>query len=55
MIAGYGYPGDTRDSEIFAFGETLVGQAATEGSRIHLTDVPAGYVRISSALGSCAR
>ncbi len=53
MIAGYGYPGGTtRDSETFAFGETLVGQAAAEGSRIHLTDVPAGYVRISSALGS---
>jgi signal transduction histidine kinase/HAMP domain-containing protein/CheY-like chemotaxis protein len=52
MIAGYGYPGGTRDGEAFAFGETLVGQAAAEGSRIHLTDVPAGYVRISSALGS---
>jgi signal transduction histidine kinase/HAMP domain-containing protein/CheY-like chemotaxis protein len=52
MIAGYGHPGGTRDGEVFAFGETLVGQAASEGSRIHLTDVPAGYVRISSALGS---
>jgi signal transduction histidine kinase/HAMP domain-containing protein/CheY-like chemotaxis protein len=52
MIAGYGYPGGTHDSETFAFGETLVGQAAVEGCRIHLTDVPAGYVRISSALGS---
>ena len=51
MIASYGYPtgGDTGS---FAFGETLVGQAAAEGSRIHLTDVPAGYVTISSALGS---
>ena len=53
MIAGYGYPGGTtRDSETFAFGERLVGQAAAEGSRIHVTDVPAGYLRISSALGS---
>jgi signal transduction histidine kinase/HAMP domain-containing protein len=52
MIAGYGHPGATRDGETFAFGETLIGQAAVEGSRIHLTDVPAGYVRISSALGS---
>ncbi|HST64187.1 MAG TPA: ATP-binding protein, partial [Mycobacteriales bacterium] len=53
MIAGYGYPGGgdgAKDS--FAFGETLVGQAAAEGTRIHLTDVPAGYVTISSALGS---
>jgi len=52
MIAGYGYPAGTRDGETFAFGETLVGQAAAEGSRIHVVDVPAGYVRISSALGS---
>ena len=50
-IASYGYPGGT-GAERFAFGETLVGQAAAEGSRIRLTDVPAGYVTISSALGS---
>ena len=51
MIAGYGYPGEGV-KESFAFGETLVGQAAAEGTRIHLTNVPAGYVAISSALGS---
>jgi signal transduction histidine kinase/HAMP domain-containing protein/CheY-like chemotaxis protein len=50
MIASYGYPAGTRNR--FAFGETLVGQAAAEGKRIHLTDVPAGYVQISSALGA---
>ena len=49
-IASYGYPAGT-GSESFAFGETLVGQAAAEGTRIHLTDVPAGYVVISSGLG----
>jgi signal transduction histidine kinase/HAMP domain-containing protein/CheY-like chemotaxis protein len=52
MIASYGYPGGPGGTESFAFGETLVGQAAEEGIRIHLTNVPAGYVRISSALGS---
>ena len=51
MIASYGYPAGA-GTESFAFGETLVGQAAAEGSRIHLSDVPAGYVMISSALGS---
>src|SRR5258705_194576 len=51
MIASYGYPGGQAPSDSFAFGETLVGQAAEEGTRIHLGNVPAGYVRIYSALG----
>ncbi len=50
MIASYGYP--ARRGDRFAFGETLVGQAAAEGKRIHLTSVPAGYVQISSSLGA---
>jgi signal transduction histidine kinase/HAMP domain-containing protein/CheY-like chemotaxis protein len=50
MIASYGYPPGGPDR--FAFGETLVGQAAAEGKRIHLTSVPAGYVQISSSLGA---
>ncbi len=50
MIASYGYPPGAADR--FAFGETLVGQAAAEGKRIHLTTVPAGYVQISSSLGA---
>ncbi|HEU4346242.1 MAG TPA: HAMP domain-containing protein [Actinoplanes sp.] len=48
-IASYGYP--PGGAERFAYGETLVGQAAAEGKRIHLTSVPAGYVQISSSLG----
>jgi signal transduction histidine kinase/HAMP domain-containing protein/CheY-like chemotaxis protein len=52
MIASYGYPASGQAPDRLALGETLVGQAASEGKRIHLTDVPAGYVRISSALGS---
>ena len=50
MIASYG--GQPRSGDlILAFGETLVGQAAEEGKRILLDAVPAGYVKISSALG----
>ena len=50
MIASYGQP--PHDGPVtVAFGETLVGQAAEEGKRILLDSVPAGYVRISSALG----
>src|SRR5437762_2041226 len=35
----------------FKFGEGLVGQAALEKQRILLTDVPYGYVKVSSGLG----
>jgi len=55
MIASYGWPAGPDAPAVperVAFGETLVGQAAAEGRRIHLTTVPAGYVRISSSLGS---
>jgi signal transduction histidine kinase/HAMP domain-containing protein/CheY-like chemotaxis protein len=52
MIASYGYPPRLGDGPVtLAFGETLVGQAAAEGKRIHLTAAPPGYVRISSSLG----
>ena len=52
MIASYGYPARPAVPDHFAFGETLVGQSAAEGKRVHLTAVPAGYVRISSSLGA---
>nr|WP_280529296.1 CHASE3 domain-containing protein [Saccharibacillus endophyticus] len=34
------------------FGEGLIGRCALEGKILHLKDVPADYVKISSALGS---
>ncbi len=38
----------------YAVGESLVGQAAHERKRILVRDVPAGYVRVGSALGDAA-
>ncbi len=49
-VSGYGCDGRT-DDKGFAPGEGLAGQAAMERKVIVLSDIPAGYVRISSGLG----
>jgi len=38
----------------FAFGEGLVGQAAAEGKSLYLDDIPDGYIKIISGLGSAS-
>jgi signal transduction histidine kinase len=56
LIAGYGLPnsasqqGDTTPSQVL-IGQSLVGQVAKTRRPIILNEVPAGYVRISSAIG----
>ncbi|HEX6388150.1 MAG TPA: ATP-binding protein, partial [Solirubrobacteraceae bacterium] len=56
LRASYGYrpDGDDDGPLAFALGEGLVGQAALEARAITLADVPAGYIRIRSALGEAA-
>ncbi|WP_229068784.1 HAMP domain-containing protein [Actinoplanes sp. DH11] len=49
VVGSYGHSGAGRT---FAFGESLVGQAAAAKRRIVVNDVPAGYVTVSSSLGS---
>jgi len=52
LVASYGYT--PRHSEMpsrFAFGESLVGQAAFERETIAVTDLPEGYVKVGSGLG----
>ncbi|THU40529.1 response regulator [Niastella caeni] len=51
LFAAYGYKSDKNIITEFAIGEGLVGQVAFEKERIILTNVPANYIRISSALG----
>ena len=54
LLAGYAV--DDRDEvpNQFEIGQGLVGQCAKEKERILVTDVPSGYVRINSSLGSLA-
>ena len=55
MLAGYGRAALTPDGESgisFRLGDGLVGQVAAQRKQIHLTKVPAGYLRIGSGLGS---
>ncbi len=51
LIASYGYKARKNVANRFAFGESLVGQAALEKAPILVTEAPADYVRISSGLG----
>jgi HAMP domain-containing protein/CheY-like chemotaxis protein/signal transduction histidine kinase len=51
LFASYAYQERKSVSNVWRFGEGLVGQAALEGKRIVLSKVPADYIQISSALG----
>ncbi|HEY1199326.1 MAG TPA: HAMP domain-containing protein, partial [Niastella sp.] len=51
LFAAYGYKSDRNIQTEFSIGEGLVGQVAFEKERIILSNVPANYIRISSALG----
>ncbi|MFD0109113.1 HAMP domain-containing protein [Streptomyces sp. NPDC127164] len=51
LVGSYGYPEDSARPTRFAFGRTLVGQAARSRRTIVVDEVPSGYVTISSGLG----
>lgn len=50
-VAAFGIPSDASVPEGFTQREGLLGQAASEGEILTLTDVPDGYLTIGSALG----
>ncbi|MFD5101458.1 HAMP domain-containing protein [Streptomyces albidochromogenes] len=55
LIGSYGHPGDASDAPRpvrFRFGQSLVGQAARSRRTIAIDELPAGYITISSGLGS---
>jgi HAMP domain-containing protein/CheY-like chemotaxis protein len=52
LFASYAYQERKMVSNVWRFGEGLVGQAALEGKRILLANVPSDYIQISSALGA---
>jgi CheY-like chemotaxis protein/CHASE3 domain sensor protein len=49
-IASYAFPPGSEGDE-FRPGDGLIGQAVKENRLLHITDVPANYLRISSSLG----
>ncbi|MFD5312639.1 HAMP domain-containing protein [Streptomyces ardesiacus] len=51
LVGSYGYPEDTARPTRIAFGRTLVGQAARGRRTIVVTELPPGYLTISSGLG----
>src|SRR5271169_1661401 len=50
-IAGYGLPADKAVPIQYRLGQSLIGQAARSKRSIVVTDLPEGYVKISSGLG----
>ena len=54
LIAGYGVRADIEAPGQVMLGQSLIGQVAKTKKPIVLTDVPAGYVRISSGIGEAA-
>jgi HAMP domain-containing protein len=54
LIAGYGLRADLEAPSQFRLGQSLIGQVAKTRKPIVVTDVPAGYVKISSGLGEAA-
>jgi HAMP domain-containing protein/CheY-like chemotaxis protein len=51
LFASYAYQERKTVSNVWRFGEGLVGQAALERKRIVISKVPSDYIQISSALG----
>ncbi|MCW2872746.1 MAG: putative SigmaB asociated two-component system sensor protein, partial [Streptomyces oryziradicis] len=52
LIASYGHPDASGQAVRFRLGQSLVGQAARSRRIIAVDDLPAGYVTVSSGLGS---
>ena len=50
-VSTYGVPAGARIPERFSFGDGLLGQSASEGRSIAITDVPDDYLTFGSALG----
>lgn len=51
LLSTYGVKERTNIAKEWKMGEGLVGQCAFEKRRIHLTNVPSGYIEITSGLG----
>ena len=51
MVSCYAYQRKKYTNKRFEMGESLVGQCILEGESIYMTDIPQGYIHITSGLG----
>lgn len=54
LTNGYALSVGEGTSIAFNFGEGLIGQAAAEGKTLYVDDIPEGYIKIVSGLGSAS-
>jgi signal transduction histidine kinase/HAMP domain-containing protein/CheY-like chemotaxis protein len=54
LIAGYGLRADKEAPRQYRLGQSLIGQAAKSKRSIVVSDIPEGYVKISSGIGEAA-
>ena len=52
MLGSYALPMDENNAVSFNFGEGLVGQSASMKKTMYIDDIPEGYIKIVSGLGS---
>ncbi len=54
MLSGYAFTLAESEKLKYEFGEGLVGQVAKEGKTMNISDIPDGYIKIISGLGSAS-
>jgi transcriptional regulator with GAF, ATPase, and Fis domain len=54
LKAGFAFSVNENAAQQYAFGEGLIGQAAASGQLLYLDELPEGYIKIISGLGSAS-
>lgn len=54
LAAGYALAVGEGSEVVYDFGEGLVGQSAAEGRTLYVDDIPEGYIKIVSGLGTAS-
>lgn len=54
LTAGFAFSVNENTAQRYVFGEGLIGQAAANGQLLYLDEIPEGYIKILSGLGSAS-